>query len=112
MPPEDRDPRNSIFTDRRQIAALLGRVLRARSLISVSLDHGDPHSSLLLEVAPLRGCLLLDVPVPALLEVRSCEPQGSQTRLGLRLVDLTPAQDTLLSAEINALQRRSLRGRG
>lgn len=229
MPPEDRDPRNSVFTDRRQIAVLLGRVLHARSLLSVSREPGEAHTSLLLDVAPLRGCLLLDAPVPplivsagalltvsgrleggrfafrtsveapslaaddgvlqlafperlhfrerrgsfrlpltpqlalppsdfshdthvfrarladisrlgadavvtndpgtsegtvlscllrlagmslpALAEVRSREPQGAQTRLGLRLVDLTPAQDTLLSAEINALQRRRLRNR-
>jgi len=44
-------------------------------------------------------------------EVRSRQERNGQLRLGLRLVDLTPAQDAMLSAEIATLQRMVLRGR-
>lgn len=62
-PAEERD-RTAVIEDRRQIAALLGRVLHARSLLSLGLGEGELCSSLLLEVAPLRGCLLIDAPFP------------------------------------------------
>jgi c-di-GMP-binding flagellar brake protein YcgR len=225
--PAERD-RTAVIEDRRQIAALLGRVLHARSLLSLGLGEGELCSSLLLEVSPLRGCLLIDAPFPeiplapgtqllvsgqldggrfvfrstveaptlasssdllqlrfpervqyrerrgafritlpanaglpasqfthdgmvfrgmladlsrggaatvvtggrgapgeelecllrlpgttlqARAEVRSRHERSGQLRLGLRLVDLTPAQDAMLSAEIAALQRMVLRGR-
>ncbi|AXQ30412.1 hypothetical protein D0B54_17785 [Solimonas sp. K1W22B-7] len=62
-PAAERD-RTAIIEERRQIAALLGRVLHARSLLSLGLGEGELCSSLLLEVAPLRGCLLIDAPFP------------------------------------------------
>ena len=227
MPAAERD-RTAIIEDRRQIAALLGRVLHARSLLSLNLGEGELCSSLLLEVSPLRGCLLIDAPFPDIplstgtqvlvsgqldggrfifrstveaptmasgadlvqlrfpervqyrerrgafrialpantglplsqfthdgmsfrgmladlsrggaatvvtggrgapgeelqcllrlpgttlqtrAEVRSRHERNGQLRLGLRMVDLTPAQDAMLSAEIATLQRMVLRGR-
>ena len=227
QPTAERD-RTAVIEDRRQIAALLGRVLHARSLLSLSLGEGEQCSSLLLEVSPLRGCLLIDAPFPDIplspgtpllisgqldggrfvfrtsveaptlassgdllqlrfperlqyrerrgafritlpanialpasqfthdgmifrgmladlsrsgaatvvtgrrgapgeelqcvlrlpgtslqtrAEVRSRHERQGQLRLGLRLVDLTPAQDAMLSTEIAALQRMVLRGR-
>ncbi|HSW12564.1 MAG TPA: PilZ domain-containing protein [Solimonas sp.] len=58
------DSRTALIEDRRQIAALLGRVLHARALLTLSAGTSDAYTSLLLEVAPLRGCLLLDAPFP------------------------------------------------
>ncbi len=63
---EDRLADSSIIDNRRQIALLLGRILQSRSLLSVGAPGKPTRSSLLLEVAPLRGYLLIDEPVPAL----------------------------------------------
>jgi len=62
---EDRLADTSI-DNRRQIALLLGRILQSRSLLSVGAPGKPASSSLLLEVAPLRGYLLIDEPLPAL----------------------------------------------
>jgi len=221
---------SAIIDSRRQIASLLGRILQARSLLSVGLPGKTARSSLLLEIAPMRGYLLIDEPFPPLplsigsgiavsgkldggrfsfttmveapdmscsagvlqlrlperllyrerrsdfrlgvphqlrllpsefshtdqlfrgrltdlsrqgagtlvnrqmqlasgtplscllhlpstslratAEVRSHSEQVGELRLGLRLLNLTPAEDALLSMEINALQRMALRARG
>jgi hypothetical protein len=62
----DRLADSSIVANRRQIALLLGRILQSRSLLSVGSPGKATRSSLLLELAPLRGYLLIDEPFPPL----------------------------------------------
>lgn len=57
---------SSLIDNRRQIALLLGRILQSRSLLSVGAPGKPTRSSLMLELAPLRGYLLIDEPVPSL----------------------------------------------
>jgi len=56
----------AVIDERRPIAALLGRILHARTLLTLTVGRVDVSTSLLLEVAPLQGYVLLDAPFPAI----------------------------------------------
>jgi len=104
MSADDRDPRSNVLTERRQIAGLLGRVLRARPLLSIRFGDGEAHSSLLLEVAPLHGCLLLDAPFPTLLLHPGATVMVSGRLEGGHFAFSSVVESPTLSAEEGLLQ--------